>query len=458
MKWCFFAHFSKEKWIKTATLSMTLYDNISMRSVATYLEHVMVRSASTKGTFESAYKAFAGIEDMIDSHPKDEQVYDYLQARINALQARKMSPITIDTYFSHIKQYLHYRGIRLHQTDIRQCLNFPKKQVEEMRPLELDTFQKILKTCSAKREMLYLAQSSSGMRIGEMVQLRKKDIHTNMARLAVKIPAAFTKTRVARTTFFSSEAAQLVAPRLKKIGDSDLVFGTSNNVIGNTGREARYISELQKKMGISDKYETNGRNVITTHSFRAFFITKVSRKDPNLAKYFAGQKGYLLQYDRQTDAEKLAIYMEFESLLLVSDKARDQEKIRKLEQENARMREFENKNKDLKREIKDLKRGNKDLKKENKDLKRGNKNLAKKVHELEGTTHVATMEQRPDPQSKTEPFSFDPYSSVLHNSPCSLRTCTGLAYFGLHRSCPHVYQPVVRGYLDPDFLHHVLPL
>ena len=319
----------------------------------------MVKSDSTKTAFGTAYRAFAGIDDMIDSHTSDEQVYDYLQARINAMQARKMSPITIDTYFGHIKQYLHYRGIRLHSMDIRQCLNFPKKQVEEMRPLEMGTFQKILKACSAKREMLYLAQSSSGMRIGEMVQLRKKDIHTDMARLAVKIPAAFTKTRVARTTFFSAEAAKMVIPRLKKIGDSDLVFGTNNKAKTNVGVEVRYLSGLQKKMGISDKYETNGRNVITTHSFRAFFITKVSRKDPNLAKYFAGQKGYLLQYDRQTDAEKLAIYIKIEPLLLVSDKARDKERIRELEQENARMREFENKNKDLKREVKDLKRGNK---------------------------------------------------------------------------------------------------
>ena len=133
--------------------------------------------------------------------------------------------------------------------------------------------------------------------------------------------------------------------------------------------------------------------------------------------------------------------MKFESLLLVPDKARDQEKIRELEQENARMRKFESKNKDLKREnkdfkreikdlkrenkdfkreIKDLKRENKDfkreikdLKSENKDLKRGNKGLAKKVRELEGTTHVAAMGQRPDPQSKTEPFSFDPYKDVF---------------------------------------------
>ena len=384
-----------------------------MRSVATYREHIRVKSDSTKGLFLVAHGAFAGIEELIASRPNDEQAYDYLQARINALQARKMSPNSINIYFSHIKQYLHYRGIKLNPIDIKQCLNFPKKQVEELRPLELDTFRKMLNTCSAKREMLYLAQSSSGMRIGEMVQLRKKDIHTDMARLMVKIPAAFTKTRVARTTFLSAEAASLVVPKLRKIGDSDLVFGIGNRAKSNVCVEARYLDDIQKRMGISDKYETNGRNVITTHSFRAFFITKVSRHDANLARYFAGQKGYLQQYDRQTDAEKLDIYMEFEPLLLVSDKARDQEKIRKLEQENARMRKFENKNKDLKKENKDLENKNKDLKKENKDLKRGNKGLAKKVRELEGTTHVATMEQRPDPQSKTEPFSFDPYRDVF---------------------------------------------
>ena len=311
---------------------------------------------------------------------------DYLQARINAMQVRKMTPISIDTYFSHIKQYLHYRGIRLHQTDIKQCLNFPKKQVEEMRPLELDTFQKILKACSAKREMLYLAQSSSGMRIGEMMRLRKKDIHTDMARLMVKIPAAFTKTGVARTTFFSAEAANTVSPRLKKIGDSDLVFGTSDNVIGNTGREARYISELQKKMGISDKYETNGRNVITTHSFRAYFITKVSREDPNLAKYFSGQKGYLLQYDRQTDAEKLAIYIKLEPLLLVSDKARDKERIRNLESENENVAELERKNKEFKRMAMEFK-------KRALESERRYKDLDMRVYELEDSMHASITKQ-----------------------------------------------------------------
>ena len=100
-------------------------------------------------------------------------------------------------------------------------------------------------------------------------------------------------------------------------------------------------------MGIRDKYETTGRNVITTHSFRAYFITKVNRQDPNLAKYFAGQKGYLQQYDRLTDAEKLALYMGFEPSLLVSDKARDKERIRNLENENAKVADLERKNREF---------------------------------------------------------------------------------------------------------------
>ena len=335
-----------------------------------------------KGTFK-----------LIVSRPNDEQVYDYLQARINAMQVRKMTPITINSYFGHIKQYLHYRGIRLHPTDIRQCLNFPKKHVEEMRPLELDTFRKILKVCSAKREMIYLAQSSSGMRIGEMVQLRKSDIHTNMARLMVKIPAAFTKTRVARTTFFSAEAAKMVIPKLKKIGGSDLVFGTSDNVIGNTGREARYLAALQKRMGISDKYETNGRNVITTHSLRAFFITKVSREDPNLAKYFAGQKGYLMQYDRLTDMEKLEIYMKFEPLLLVSDKARDRERIRNLENENVKVAELERKNREFERRTIESERRTIESERKTIESEKRNDDLERRFFALEDAVYKSITKQ-----------------------------------------------------------------
>ena len=89
-----------------------------MRTVEAYRKHIEVKSASSKSIFESAHKAFIGIEELIDTQQNREQVYDYLQANINGLKVKSMSPVTIKTYFSVIKQYLHYRGIRLDPIEI----------------------------------------------------------------------------------------------------------------------------------------------------------------------------------------------------------------------------------------------------------------------------------------------------------------------------------------------------
>ena len=357
-----------------------------MRTIAAYRKHIRVKASTTKRMFETAYRNFPDIEEFIDSRPSDDAVYDYLQECINDMHERSNSLGTIKVYFGHIKQYLHYRGVKLNPLDVKQSLNFPKQHKEEMRPLGLSAFQSILRSCSHKKEMMYLAQSSSGMRIGEMLQLRKSDIHTHQTRLLVRIPAKYTKTGMARTTFFSAEAAKMVAPRLREIDDSDLVFGTGGDLANSVSTEGAYLSKLQKKIGINDKYETNGRNVITTHTFRAYFITKVSRKDPNLAKFFAGQKGYLLQYDRLSDEEKLVRYLEIEPSLFVSDKARDRERIRNLENENEMVAELERKNREFERMAMEFERRTMESERRNKDLER-------KFYELEDAMYKSITKQ-----------------------------------------------------------------
>jgi spore coat polysaccharide biosynthesis predicted glycosyltransferase SpsG len=89
-----------------------------------------------------------------------------------------------------------------------------------------------------------------------------------------------------------------------------------------------------KKIGLNEKYD-NGHHKITTHSFRAYFITKISRQDPNFAKKLAGQKGYLLQYDRMTDEEKLQKYLEIENELLIFDESKKNAEMEKLKKENS---------------------------------------------------------------------------------------------------------------------------
>ena len=322
-----------------------------MRDKTTYMNHIKVTSKSNQMQFLCAYNAFHGLEEMITSEPDEEELYDHLQNWINTLNK---NPRTIQTYFSQIKKYLHYRGIKMNPLDIRQCLNFPTKYEEDLHPLGIDEIQQILTECDKKRRAMYLTQLSSGMRIGEIVQLRRKDIRMNMGRMTIKIPSWMTKRRRGRTTFVSVEAAKLLLPLIMDLDDDDLVFGTAQNVSASRMAEIMYLHRLLEKNKLNQKYETNSRNQITTHSFRAFFITRVSRHDANLAKYFAGQKGYLMQYDRLTDEEKLESYMKFETSLLIYGGTKDRERIQKLEDDLVQVKDLKMENDNLRRRMANL--------------------------------------------------------------------------------------------------------
>lgn len=166
-----------------------------------------------------------------------------------------------------------------------------------------------------------LAQTSSGLRRGELLSLKKKDLDIMQKRIIVNVPANITKTKKSRVTFFSKEVQVLLLPKLKKLNDDDKVFSFSNIKQKNIGNSYQTtLKRYLRKIRLDQKYST-GNYKISTHSFRAFFITKVSRHDPNLAKYFAGQEQSkdLLVYDRLTQDEKLEKYIEFEPDLLIYD-------------------------------------------------------------------------------------------------------------------------------------------
>lgn len=253
----------------------------------------------------------------ITSDLKGELVWDVLQGWISWADVH---PRTILNWFSSIKRYLHYRGIKLDPMDIKENLIFPKILQEEYYPLQIEEITNILQNVRIKTKRLHLCQLSSLMRIGELVQIRKKDLILDK-RIIVKIPPSISKFGRGRTTFFSSEAGQLLMPHLKKLNDNDLVFGTNVNpqhseiICGST------LRRILDKLGLNMRYETNNRYKINTHSFRAYGITKISRHDPNFAKMLAGQKGYLImEYDRMTDKEKLELYIKYENDLLIFDK------------------------------------------------------------------------------------------------------------------------------------------
>ena len=243
---------------------------------------------------------------------------DTLQLWISNL-SKTISPQTIPSYLSHVLGYFNYRGIKLTSLD-KKSIRLPKIIREEKYPLSKDDIKLILDNCSYKRKTLYLVLASSGMRIGETVQLRKKDFDTSGNRIMINIPATFTKTRKSRRTFVSLEAQGYLMTRLNEIEDNDLVFGTNkkdSSVISEVTETKTFSKLIDKVFPKLERYESGTRR-ITLHSFRSFFITQAVRSvSDSFAHALAGQEGYLGMYKRYDNESMLEDYLKLESNLFI---------------------------------------------------------------------------------------------------------------------------------------------
>ena len=337
-----------------------------LRTKESYIEQIQAKSQSfvnsttiTINSFESFLdeKHKISSEYMLkellnmDEERRIDSTCDILQSWVNYMHNnKKKSPKTIKDYFSFLKMYLHYRKIKLTPEDIRESITLPTQISEEKYPLQTQKILDILEAASYAKKGLYLSLLSSGMRIGEAVQIRKKEVFTNLDRTMIKIPAKITKTKKGRTTYISREATKFIRSKLKSIDDNDLVWGTNEDPILALGAEEKAFREYLKKIGFTEKYDS-GRLKITLHSFRAYFFTKATRcHDENYAHKMTGHGGYLMQYDRLTDEEKLEMYVELEPDLLVYDQTKNEEKIRKLKEANSKIIEQQESIEQFKRE------------------------------------------------------------------------------------------------------------
>ena len=252
------------------------------------------------------------------------------------------APNTVWNYYSRIKKYLRHLKIHIDEIEL------PSKVEKELYPLKLAEIHDIFRELSSKDITLFLTQIQAGLRLGESVALKKRDFVTGHERLLIKIPAEIAKFGRARTAVVGNEAGQRILKILKNLDDDDLVFGTHENMEFSESNKIQILRHALERIGLNMKYEDTKNTKISSHSFRAYFITKVSRHDPNIAKKLAGEKGYLLQYDRLTDEEYVENYLKFEDDLAIFDLTRRDLKQNKKQQElEERLARLEKQNKEL---------------------------------------------------------------------------------------------------------------
>ena len=315
------------------------------RTKETYREKIKSKKAGTQtnifksiNNFENFCMEKHGTANIIPQlkESDEETIYDVLQSWINWNSSRASSTIRI--HFSNVKKYLHYMGIKLFKEDIDNELDFKAPVNEDLYGMSIQDIQTFFKELNYKYRTLFTCQLSSLMRIGEMVQIKKKHLILDNKNIIVKIPAYMAKFNKGRTTFFSKEASLMLRPLLKKLDDEDFIFATNPIVHYAEVVVQQQLRRALIKSNLDMKYESTGRFMINTHGFRAYGITKLSRHDPNFAKKIAGQKGYLLQYDRIDDKEKLELYEKFEQDLLIDKDVIDKAEIKKLKDENQDLR------------------------------------------------------------------------------------------------------------------------
>lgn len=132
----------------------------------------------TINNFENFSMEKYGKSDIIEDlkEHSDNEILDVIQAWINYND--NLNPNTIINMFSRLKKYLHHRGIKLHPQDVKEELEFRHSIEEELYPITIENIQSIVKEMRHKHKVQFICQSSSLMRIGEIVQLRKK--HTDI--------------------------------------------------------------------------------------------------------------------------------------------------------------------------------------------------------------------------------------------------------------------------------------
>ena len=320
--------------------------------LTSFTRYVGLMSKSNMAQFKSSYLTFAGIEDLIKSRPSDDMVHDYIASWVTASKA---SPDKMYVSLAHMKSYLEYRGLDTSLPDIGQSMNFPNA-CSGVHPFTIISFRSILRESHYPRARLYLALASSGMHISEAVRLKRKDIHTDLARMRAIIPAESARNGTARTVIFSIEVARKFKPYLRIMDDTDLVFGASRNPSTAIGMETKYLRRLLNYMGIGPNLNIYGHEVITIDTFQKFFISQVSRHDPGLAMYFSGHDNYPARYYCLTDSQKLNRYMEIEPSILLHCATDREKSMRRERASEGVLDDLRMENKELRRNIRAMRR------------------------------------------------------------------------------------------------------
>ncbi|HSB57652.1 MAG TPA: tyrosine-type recombinase/integrase [Nitrosopumilaceae archaeon] len=250
----------------------------------------------------------------------------------------RYSNASISLYITAVKEFLNSQNLHIYAEDLKQKFRFPRKEVIYEEGLTKEKIVRILHNSSPKLQTAILMCISSGIRLGEFVQLRISDIDFSTNPTTVHLRKETTKTRQTRLTHITAEATKSLKDYMRRtLGWSEgyatdkFLFLTNNRdytdpVVYNravrtscTSLQLSLLYVVRSIPELGQKNE-NGRNNVHFHAFRAWFKTQVTNAhQSDFAEALMGHQSVKLMYFRQNLKDRLKTYLEVESALTVSD-------------------------------------------------------------------------------------------------------------------------------------------
>jgi len=264
---------------------------------------------------------------------------DDLQRFAASMTAAKVPPWTARNDMKSIVGYLQTNGINFHPHEIRGIRG--KMPKGGSRTIERDVDHEVLRSLLPHMPVhgvaLTLVLASSGMRVGEALQMAMADVDLEAQPMVVTIRGEYTKTGVQRITFISQEAAATVREWLKVRDAYIHTAGTRNAALVRAGKSGERPAKdtrlfpftdetygklwghaLQRSGLLSIDSGTN-RKTIHPHGLRKFFRSQGAlRAAVDAIEHLMGHAGYLTNSYRRLSREQLAAeYRKAEPLLTI---------------------------------------------------------------------------------------------------------------------------------------------
>lgn len=282
------------------------------------------------------WSLYEGLAEQYRTEDRD-RITDLM--KFNASNAA-IPPLTAKTRNNAVKEFYAHIGFEMSPREQKKVrLKLPKGSARTIeRDLDHQTLKAILQHMDIKSRAFFLTLVSSGMRVGELVQLHIKDFALDDEPAVVTIRGEYTKTGEARYTFISEEAVHALKEWLKVREKYMIAAANRNRALVRRERAKERLKTDPRMFPFSQKnagemwtnalknadylsYDRGtGRSQIHIHMLRKFFRSQLALGCPvDIVEALMGHAGYLTDaYRRFTKKQMAEYYQKAEHLVTLT--------------------------------------------------------------------------------------------------------------------------------------------